>query len=76
MPGQLAVCEATEAGIAALQLQAVEKQLTLRAPPPEPLTCCGRGCNGCVWEGYYSAVNYWIEDATAALRTGKMLLIR
>ena len=46
MPGQLAVREATEAGIAALQLQAVEKQLPLRAPPPEPLTCCGRGCNG------------------------------
>jgi hypothetical protein len=35
----------------------------LRAPPPEPTTCCGRGCNGCVWEGYFDAVRFWIEDA-------------
>ena len=34
-----------------------------RAPPPEPTTCCGRGCNGCVWEGYFTAVLGWCEDA-------------
>ena len=33
-----------------------------RAPPPEPTTCCGRGCNGCVWEGYVDAVEYWRTD--------------
>ena len=36
---------------------------SFRDPPPEPTTCCGRGCNGCVWEGYFAAVAWWREDA-------------
>lgn len=35
----------------------------LRRPPPEPQTCCGRGCNGCVWEGFYEALHHWRVDA-------------
>ena len=42
--------------------------LELRPAPPVPQTCCGRGCNGCVWEGYFDAVLFWLEDAEAVLR--------
>ncbi|MDL9997313.1 oxidoreductase-like domain-containing protein [Variovorax sp. J22P240] len=38
-----------------------------RDPPPEPTTCCGRGCNGCVWEGYLEAVAWWRDEALALL---------
>ena len=51
----------------ALQQQARQAGLTLRNPPPEPTTCCGRGCNGCVWEGWYAAAAWWREEAEAAL---------
>ncbi|MGN8081622.1 oxidoreductase-like domain-containing protein [Variovorax sp. 22077] len=44
--------------------------LTLRPPPPEPTTCCGRGCNGCVWEGWLAAVNYWRDEASLLLDDG------
>lgn len=40
----------------------------LRPPPPEPVSCCGRGCNGCVWEGFYHAANYWREEALLTLQ--------
>ena len=46
-----------------LQQQAGAQGLALRAPPPEPTTCCGRGCNGCVWEGFLDAAEYWRQEA-------------
>lgn len=42
----------------------------LRSPPPEPTTCCGRGCNGCVWESFYQALHRWRTDALALLVDG------
>ena len=55
--------------IAQVQAAALQQGLALRPPPPEPVGCCGRGCNGCVWEGFYAALAWWQEDAEGALTT-------
>ena len=52
---------------AAQQARAEAQGLSLRPPPPEPTSCCGRGCNGCVWEGYYAATSYWRDEALLIL---------
>lgn len=44
-----------------------QRKLRLRPPPPVPDTCCGRGCNGCVWQGYFEALAYWRDQARAIL---------
>lgn len=50
-----------------IQDAASVRGVTLRPPPEEPTTCCGKGCNGCVWEGYYDAVVYWRDEALLIL---------
>lgn len=51
----------------ALQAQLQARGLDLRAPPPEPTSCCGRGCTGCVWEGFVDAAQYWRDEALRVL---------
>lgn len=59
---------AARALIAAVQARATTRGTELRPPPPEPTSCCGRGCNGCVWEGYYAALAYWRDEALLILQ--------
>lgn len=75
MPGcsDLTLPAPTDAASARSAIALLEERLAaqgiagMRAPPPEPTTCCGRGCNGYVWEGYLGAVVWWCEDARALL---------
>jgi hypothetical protein len=53
--------------IADLGAQLAHRGLTFREPPEEPTSCCGRGCNGCVWEGYLQAAGYWCEQVRGLL---------
>lgn len=59
-----------QAVFAALQAEAMSRDVTLREPPPPPTTCCGRGCNGCVWEGFYAAATCWRDEALLVLEMG------
>lgn len=59
--------DAALAMFASLQQRAANAGVTLRQPPSAPDSCCGRGCNGCVWEGWYEAVDYWREEALLKL---------
>jgi len=66
----LAAAQAVVAYLRALaQQRGIALDQVLRPPPPEPTACCGRGCNGCVWEGYYTALRLWRDEACGWLAT-------
>ncbi|WP_296495101.1 oxidoreductase-like domain-containing protein [Rhodoferax sp.] len=67
--GDLATATALIAYLRALALsQSIELDTALRQPPPLPDTCCGRGCDGCVWESYFTALGHWRDDACGLLQ--------
>ncbi len=68
MPARATDAESARAMFAHLQQHAQAAGITLRTPPPEPTSCCGRGCNGCVWEGFLDAADYWREEALLQLQ--------
>ncbi len=65
-PGQ-AQRQAVRKGIADFQHRLQAAGHDFRDPPEEPTSCCGRGCNGCVWEGYEAALMWWYEEAAGLL---------
>ena len=62
-PAGQAQREAVRRGIAEFQARLHTAGIDFRDPPPEPTSCCGRGCQGCVWESYDAALAWWYEDA-------------
>lgn len=67
MEGMAPALQAALAAFARYEALAARAGVKLRPAPAQPTSCCGRGCNGCVWEGFYGAAGFWIEDAQAAL---------
>ena len=53
-----------------VQKRAHEAQVDLAEPPPQPTSCCGRGCIGCVWEGYYTALAWWRDESVGRWSAG------
>ncbi len=55
--------------IARLQSAALSRNVAIPAPPdmPDPRTCCGRGCNPCMFTYYFEALEAWRGRVSACL---------
>ncbi len=51
----------------ALHASALACGLSVRGLPQAPTSCCGRGCQACVWEAYDAAIRFWCEDVNVLL---------
>ena len=53
------------ADIAHMMRLAASRGVILAAPPdmPDPRTCCGRGCNPCMFTYYFDALHSWRQAA-------------
>ena len=49
--------------VSAVIARAQSEGIELSTPPVEPDNCCGTGCIGCVWDGFYSELSYWRDEA-------------
>ena len=68
VPADLFTAQALVAHLHGLaQKKGLALDTMLRPAPPVPTTCCGRGCNGCMWEYYFAAVRQWRDDACDCL---------
>ncbi len=43
--------------------RARQEGVDLSPAPTKPDNCCGNGCIGCVWEGFYSDLAYWRDES-------------
>lgn len=60
----LATANALVAHLQGLTLRrGIDLGTVLRPPPPAPTSCCGRGCDGCVWVFYFAALHQWRDEA-------------
>lgn len=55
------------AAIAAVMVCVAQAGATVRPAPDEPVGCCGRGCEGCVWLGWFGALARWRSAALEAV---------
>jgi Oxidoreductase-like protein, N-terminal len=48
---------------------ALQANVSLKPVPSEPTSCCGRGCEGCVWISFVNAAEHWRQGAILTLNT-------
>ena len=59
--------DSAHAAIAAVMARVAQAGATVRPAPDEPVGCCGRGCEGCVWLGWFGALARWRSAALEAV---------
>ncbi len=70
VPTDLPTALSMEAYLRAQALrQGVDLDTVFRPPPSAPNSCCGRGCEGCVWGYYFTAVQQWRDEVCKLLAT-------